>query len=352
MRAVEAEPSHFAGAVSMKALCVIEPGRAPSTRLRLGDCVDRYREAGIEVTTVSARRSSLRERMHLIREARRHDVVILFKTTGFSALDLRLVRRNNPRIIFDYDDAVMFRNQKYGRRIRSRDFEKFRRTVEHCVAVVAGNDYLARFAEACGSRAVVLPTAVDVSKYSIKSEFEARGLTIGWLGLSDGFVYLRHIQPAFQQLAGRFPDFKLRVISDKPLQLDGVPVENEQWQLEREQRNLSTFSIGIMPLTDTLWTRGKCGYKILQYMAAGVPVVASAVGANNDIITDGENGFLAKTADDWVRSITALAEDTELRKKFGLRGRELVERKYSLDRFADGYIRLIREIADSCSRGR
>jgi glycosyltransferase involved in cell wall biosynthesis len=329
----------------MKVLCVIEPGRAPSTRLRLGDCVERYRAAGIEVTTISARRSSLRERLHLIRQARRHELVILFKTTGFSGFDLRRLRRNNPRIIFDYDDAVMFRNQKYGKPIRTRDFEKYRRTVEHCAAVVAGNDYLARCAEACGPRAIVLPTAVDIFRHPIPDASMSDGLTIGWLGLSDGFVYLRHIEPALRQVASRYSGLKLRIISDKPLQLDGVPVENELWQLEREQRNLSSFSIGIMPLTDTLWTRGKCGYKILQYMAAGIPVVASAVGANNDIISHGENGLLAKTTDDWVRSLTALVENRELRQAFGARGRQLVEQKYSLDQFANGYIKLMREIA-------
>jgi len=328
----------------MKVLCVIEPGRAPSTRLRLGDCVERYRAAGIEVTTLSARRSSIRERWHLIRQARRHDLVILFKTTGFSSFDLHLLRRNNPRIIFDYDDAVMFRNQKYGKPIRSRDFEKYRRTVEHCAAVAAGNDYLARFAEACGTRAAVLPTAVDTSRHPVPAGPAGDSLTIGWLGLSDGFVYLRHIQPALQELATRFPGLKVRVISDKELQLDSVPVENELWQLEREHRNLSGFSIGIMPLTDTLWTRGKCGYKILQYMAAEIPVVASAVGANNDIVSHGENGLLAKTIDDWVRNLAMLIEKPELRQTFGRRGRQLVEQKYSLDHFATAYVKLMREV--------
>ena len=327
----------------MKVLCVIEPGRAPSTRLRLGDCVERYRQADIEITTASARRSSFRERRRLIREARRHDLVILFKTTGFSALDLRFLRRNNPRIIFDYDDAVMFRELKYARNIRLREFERFVRTVEHCSAVVAGNRFLADFADACGKRTVILPTPVDISKYVIRDS-EPNDLTIGWVGLSDGFVYLHAIRPALQQLTRLFPKLKLRVISDKPLQLDGVIVENEQWQLEREQANLSRFSIGIMPLTDTLWTRGKCGYKILQYMAAGIPVVASAIGANRDIVTHGENGFLAATAEDWVRDISTLAADPVLRRKFGIKGRELVEQKYSLNQFADRYIKLMREV--------
>jgi glycosyltransferase involved in cell wall biosynthesis len=277
----------------VKVLCVIEPGRAPSTRLRLSDSIERYRNAGIEITTISARRSSLLERLHLVREAGRHDVVILFKTIGFSALDLYRLHRKNHRIIFDYDDAVMFREQKYERPLRVREFEKFVRTLQHCEAVVAGNAFLARFAEACGKPATVLPTPVDVSRYSVRDS-EPGGLTIGWVGLSDGFGYLHHIQPALQELTRLFPGLKLRVISDKPLKLDGVTVENEEWRLEREQSNISRFTIGIMPLTDTLWTRGKCGYKILQYMAAGIPAVASAVGANLDIITDSENGFLAR----------------------------------------------------------
>src|SRR2546421_1933429 len=200
----------------MKVLCVIEPGRAPSTRLRLGDCVSRYQQAGIEINVISARRSSLRERFRLIREAGRHDLVILFKTTGFSSLDLHRLRRKNSRIIFDYDDAVMFREQKYGRPIRLRELEKFIRTVEHCTAVAAGNGFLARFAEACSKRAIVLPTAVDLSRYSV-SPSEPASLTIGWVGLSDGFVYLWHIQPALQELTRLFPKLKLRVISDKPL---------------------------------------------------------------------------------------------------------------------------------------
>jgi glycosyltransferase involved in cell wall biosynthesis len=338
----------FCGGDGMKVLCVIEPGRAPSTRLRLGDCVSRYQKAGIETTVISARRSSLRERIHLVREAGRHDLVVLFKTTGFGSLDLFRLHRKNPRIMFDYDDAVMFREQKYGRPIRLREFEKFVGTVERCSAVVAGNVFLARFAEACGKRTIILPTPVDVSKYLIQNS-EPNELTIGWVGLSDGFVYLRHIQPALHKLIKSFPGLKLRVVSDKPLQLEGVPVENEQWQLEREQKNLSSFSIGIMPLTDTLWTRGKCGYKILQYMAAGIPVVASAVGANRDIITHGENGFLAETMDDWVRSISTLAADSVLRRKFASKGRELVERKYSLDGFAESYLKLMREVASSSS---
>lgn len=329
----------------MRALCVVEHGNAPSTRLRLRDCLTHYSKIGIETTVLSTRRSDLRGRLRMIRQAAQHDVVVLFKTLGFATAELAALRRANPSIIFDFDDAVMFREQKHRRPVDGKNFRKFLRTVKHCAAVVAGNEFLAGFAEAAGRRTVVLPTSIDLTKYHRKQHSEGLGLTIGWLGLSDGLPYLRHIQPALQRLTQRYPGLLLKVISDKALHLDGVKIDNETWRLETEQAHLSSFDIGIMPLWDSVWTRGKCGYKILQYMGVGTAVVASDVGVNNEIITHGENGFLARSEDDWVQALGGLIENANLRKTFGLRGRELVERRYSLDAFAQGYAKLMREVA-------
>jgi glycosyltransferase involved in cell wall biosynthesis len=328
----------------MKALCVIEHGNAPSTRLRLGDCVDRYAQLGVETTILSGSRSSLVNRSRLLKEAARHDVVVLFKTVGFSPLELALLRRANPRIVFDFDDAVMFRDQKYERPLRAKTFKKFLRTVKRCKAAVAGNRFLAGFAEACGTPTVVLPTAIDLPKYRLKIPREGPGLTIGWLGLSDGLRYLQFIQPALQRLSEMFPGLRLKVVSDKPLQLDGVKIDHETWRLETEQANLASFDIGIMPLWDSVWTRGKCGYKILQYMGVGTAVVASDVGVNREIITDGENGFLARTQDDWIKALGRLIENGGQRREFGLRGRQLVEKQFSLDRFIASYAKLLQQL--------
>jgi glycosyltransferase involved in cell wall biosynthesis len=330
----------------MKALCVIEHGDAPSTRLRLRDCVDRYAQSGVQTTVLSSRRSNVVERWRLIRAAAQHDVVVLFKTVGFSPLELSLLHRSNPRIIFDFDDAVMFRDQKYERPLRPKTFKKFVRTVEQCRAAVGGNRFLAGFAEACGIPSVVLPTSIDVNKYRVKEHREGSGLTIGWLGLSDGLRYLRDIQPALQELSRRFPGLTLKLVSDKPLQLDGVKIDNETWQLETEQASLASFDIGIMPLWDSVWTRGKCGYKILQYMGVGTAVVASDVGVNREIITSGENGFLARTQNEWIEALARLIENAAQRKEFGLRGRTLVEKHYSLENFARGYLKLLQQVAD------
>lgn len=328
----------------MKVLCVVEHGDAPSTRLRLRDCLGAYQKLDVHVTILSTR-SNLSDRWRVIRYACRHDVVVLFKTVGFTKLQLFMLQCANSRIIFDFDDAVMFREQKFQQPLSGKSFQKFLRTMNHCALVVAGNDFLACFASASVQRIVVLPTAIDLTKYKLKKAANGLGLTVGWIGLSDGLPYLQFIQPALQRLSERFPGLKLRVVSDKPLQLDGVVVENETWRAETEQANLATFDIGIMPLWDSLWTRGKCGYKILQYMGVGTAVVASAVGANNQIVNHGENGFLATTQDDWVRSISALVENAELRNSFGRRGRELVEHSYSLDAFTNGYVKLMREVA-------
>ena len=329
----------------MRALCVVEHGNAPSTRLRLRDCLDYYKQLDVDVTILPTRRSSIAERLRVLKEAARHDVVVLFKMIGFNELELNLLQRANRRIIFDFDDAVMFREQKHRRPVRGKNFKKFLRTLNHCAAVVAGNDFLACFAEASGQRAIILPTSIDLRRYHLKQHSGDRGLVVGWLGLSDGLPYLRHIQPALQQLSERFPGLKLKVICDKPLQLDGVVVENEPWRLETEQANLVSFDIGIMPLWDSVWTRGKCGYKILQYMGVGTAVVASDVGVNSQIITHGENGFIARTQEDWVKTISSLIENAEQRRTFGIRGRELIEKRYSLEGFTRGYVKLLREVA-------
>src|ERR1700736_6621600 len=142
----------------MRVLCVVEHGDAPSTRLRLRDCLDHYSRAGVEATVLAPRRSRIRDRLTILRLAPKHDAVLLFKTIGFTSFDLMLLRRANPCIIFDFDDAVMFREQKYRHPLAGKNFRKFLRTIKHCSAVVAGNDFLASFAEACGRRTVVLPT--------------------------------------------------------------------------------------------------------------------------------------------------------------------------------------------------
>ncbi len=333
----------------MRVLCIVEHGDAPSIRLRLKACLPAYERLGIETTILVTQRSKMSAQLQILRAARHHDVVVLFKTIGFSSLELAVLRRINPHVIFDFDDAIMFREQKYQKPVTGRNFEKFRRTMSVCAAAAAGNSFLGSLAEACGVKATVLPTSIDLTTYRAKEQGATNGLTIGWVGLSDGLRYLRHIQPALRRLSEKFSGLRLKVVSDKPLELEGVRIQNEPWRMETEQEHLRSLDVGIMPLWDSVWTRGKCGYKILQYMAVGTAVVASDVGVNGEIISNGQNGFLARTEDEWVASIGTLLENNEQRRAFGIRGRELIEQKFSLDRYATRYAELFREVAKSSS---
>src|SRR5947207_9093692 len=241
----------------MKILCVVEHGHAPSTRLRLRDCLDYYSALSVEATVVPTRRSSVTERLRVLKEARRHDVVVLFKTIGFNEFELGLLQRANRRIVFDFDDAVMFRDQKHRRPLRGKDFKKFLRTVRHCAAVVAGNDFLACFAEASGRRAIVLPTSIDLRRYHLKQDFDGPGLTIGWVGLSDGLPYLRHIQPALQRLSEMFPGLKLKWVWAKPFQLNRLKSEKNHWELGPDKTNFPALDMELMRLWNWFWTRAK-----------------------------------------------------------------------------------------------
>lgn len=324
----------------MKVLFVVEQGNAPSIRLRLLDCLDAYRAAGIRPTVLTTR-SNVLDRSRVIRAAVKHDAVVIFKAIGFTRLQLRLLHRANSNVIFDFDDAVMFREEKYNQPLRARTFVKFLRTIEGCSAVVAGNEFLRAFAEGNGRIVVTAPTPVDVARYARKHHRAGPDVVIGWLGLSDGFRYLQQIEPAIQALTKRYPALRLKVVSDRPLELAGVSVKNDMWSLEAEQAALGSFDIGIMPLRDSVWARGKCSYKILQYMAAGLPVVASSVGMNRDVIQSGENGFLAANDEEWIGCLSLLIEDVEKRRTFGARGRELVERSYSREGFTRTYVELL-----------
>jgi glycosyltransferase involved in cell wall biosynthesis len=150
------------------------------------------------------------------------------------------------------------------------------------------------------------------------------------VGHADNLCYLRRLEPVFGALARRFPGLVLRVVCSEPYESGALPVENVPWTLEQEVCNLRAMDIGLMPLEDDPWTRGKCGYKALQYMAVGVPVVCSPVGMNVEIIHEGENGLLAADGSDWERQLARLIESAELRQRLGAAGRRSVKEQYSL----------------------
>ncbi len=254
--------------------------------------------------------------------------------------------RGGPPMIVDYDDAIFHRyDQHPSPLIRGLLHSKIDRVMEAASVVVAGNDYLAGRAREAGARRVeVLPTVVDLNRYRAPAPANDGPPVIGWIGTPLTGPYLEEIR---ETLAG-FADTgaaKLMLIGAGDEVLPGVAAERVAWREDSEATDISRLDIGIMPIPDEPFERGKCGYKLIQYMAQGRPVVASPVGVNVRLVKDARAGFLASTRQEWWDALLKLISDPLLRREMGTNGRREVERKYCVDVIAPELIRLFREVA-------
>jgi glycosyltransferase involved in cell wall biosynthesis len=193
--------------------------------------------------------------------------------------------------------------------------------------VTVGNAYLARFAQNHAREVTVVPSTIDTDVYQIQSRPRNRVPVIGWTGSVTTASYLATLAPALRRLREK-RDFELRVIGAK-VDIEGLTVCCIPWAADTEPDDLRALDVGLMPLPDDEWSRGKCGMKALQYMALGIPPVVSPVGVNATIVRDGVSGFHARTEDEWIDRIALLLEDEPLRRSLGHEARRTVEASYS-----------------------
>jgi len=288
-------------------------------------------------------------RIGLLHQARASDVVILQKKL-FPTPFVALLARANPNLIFDVDDAVMFHEMERGEPVDGKFFRRFAAIAAASRIVVTGNAYLADFARATRRRDVdavhILPTPIDTRQLAAKTDYSPQAdVVIGWIGTKGNLHQLKPLTSILRNLQAQVAGVHLRIVADRSIDLPGVNVESKVWSAADEANDLRGFDIGIMPLEDSLWNCGKGGYKLLQYMAAGLPAVASPVGINAEIINDGVNGYLASNLDEWRANLLALARSTELRRRIGQSARATVEQHYSLDRYLERYTAVI----ESCT---
>jgi glycosyltransferase involved in cell wall biosynthesis len=244
--------------------------------------------------------------------------------------------------VFDFDDAVMFHELEHGKPLRVKSFAKFLRTVKACRAVVAGNEFLAGFARPLCPEVHVLPTPIDTERYQPRGPASREGtFTVGWIGTPGGLVHLKALADVLRDMTRKVEGFCLKIVSSDFIDLPGVEVVRKRWRLEEEITDLQTFDIGIMPLQDTLWTRGKCGYKILQYMGVALPVVASPVGINAELVRHGETGFLATDPSAWTDALRSLAGDPRQCSRMGQLGRARLVARYSQVGYIQNYARIL-----------
>lgn len=353
--------------IQVCALVPYPPDTTPSQRFRLEQWLPYLKAYGIEVDLIPFADSELMKLLHqpgnqaakaaamiraFWRRARqmsrvpRYDAVFIHRAAciaGPAVLERALTLFRRP-VIFEFDDAIYHlhttaANRHFG-------WLKFPgKTASICrlsTHIIVGNEFLANYARQYHSSVTVIPSSVDTERYHpVREKKSDDRVVVGWTGSSTSQTHLEMFAPLMQKLAER-DDADIHVISDRRPDLPGVPVVWHPWSPESEIEALACFDIGIMPMPDDQWARGKCAMKALLYMAMGIPTVCSAVGTNLEVIQHGENGLLASTQDEWLECLDRLISDQSLRHRIGLAGRETVEKHYSMHRCADLFAEVIR----------
>lgn len=247
----------------------------------------------------------------------------------------RLTKR--PRVL-DVDDAIwMHRGGEFARRL-----------AEACEGVICGNSFLAEKFSCWNQNVRVIPTGVDTERFAPNGRTEEA--VIGWSGTSGGFKYLYKIEEALLAALEKAPGSRLRIVSDRRPVLQRIPAERVEfipWEEGNEVKTVQGMAVGIMPLEDTDWERGKCSFKMLTYMACGIPVVVSPVGMNVEVLSQGEAGIGVRTRDEWVDALGCLLRNPEQREEMGKAGRRVVEEKYSVDAIAPALADMLRKCAEA-----
>ena len=249
--------------------------------------------------------------------------------------------------VVDYDDAIFHRYDKHRwwiiRKLLGKKIDTVMRNAE---IVITGNRYLAKRARSAGAKQVeIIPTVVDVERYMVKSESSEHIPVVGWIGSPATSRYLFALKPVFKSIKEQF-DVRFVAVGAKQEDFAGVPIEVWPWTEETEVQSIQEFDIGIMPLSDTPWEQGKCGYKLIQYMACGIPVIASPVGVNKEIVKHYVNGFLAEGVGQWKEVLGKLIENHDLGKRMGQQGRLQTVEWYSTQAQAPRLLSLLQSAAD------
>jgi len=236
---------------------------------------------------------------------------------------LKSLKKHSIPIVYDFDDAIYI-NPK-----RQENREKTANMVRYANKVIVSTEYLNEFCLSCGQKPVIIPSPVETDRIKPSDNNQDKIVTIGWIGSPWTSGFLNLIEKPLQRLAERYAFRFLTVGAKSDYKILGINHVAKPWVYQDENENIGQMDIGLMPLPDTDWTRMKGGYKLLQYMSAGIPCVASAVGINQSIVKPGENGFLASTEDEWYLTLEKLICDRELRTKLGANGRRDAIELYS-----------------------
>lgn len=273
--------------------------------------------------------------------------VIWIARRMISYLKLHQLKKANPNIIFDYDDALFLRSSRHGAGTTLSKKVKFNQMIKAAKSVVAGNDFLADVAKkhVKAENVYIVPSTVNRDWYVEREDREVKELNVGWLGSESTLPYLERMKSIFTKFNHLGLPWKLTVVSDKFPNWRQLPVENVLWSLEDEKKAMGEIDLGVNPLIDDDWCRGKCAIKAVQYMAGGAAVAGPAVGVNKLLIKEGERGWFANTEDEWLKVLEEAATNLPKVKAYGQTSREWILNNYSMESQLDHLVDIFEKTA-------
>jgi glycosyltransferase involved in cell wall biosynthesis len=328
----------------VKVLFLIQGWDVAASRYRVLQYLPYLKSDGVEAV-VSLYPRTLKENIRFFNSLPQYDIVFL-QRKRFNQPRLEWLRKRAKRVVYDFDDSVMYRNSKAKDPISQTRKKRFIQMIEASDYVIAGNEFLKNEVHRINPRVEVIPTSIDQERYGLK-DYSARKetVTLGWIGDHGSIHYLENMRPIFEKIGERYAHSELKIVCDIFFDCEKIRVVKKPWKSEEEVTDLQSFDIGLMPLVDDPWSWGKCGLKIIQYQGVGVPVVCTPVGVNRDLVEDGANGFWATTPQEWEEKISILIEDSLLREKMGKEGRKRVLEKWTVQSCAPRLISILKEVA-------
>jgi glycosyltransferase involved in cell wall biosynthesis len=317
----------------------------PSSRYRVLQYLPYLEKAGIKSNAIECPGNGLKGWRKLLPAIKTADLLFIQRKRLPLPLLILLKRLRKP-IIYDFDDAVMFRNTFSSNPHSLQRMLRFRYTLKFADLIIAGNAFLKGEAEKYHRDVRILPTPIDRSRYPEKV-YTDKGVAvnIGWIGSASTIHYLESYRDVWEEMGSRYGNVFLTIICDTFIESNRIGIVPLRWSSEREVEYLQTLDVGLMPLFDDPWSRGKCGFKLIQYMGAGVPAVCSPVGVNREIVQEGINGLWAETKKEWVEKLSMLIENEPMRRRMGVAGRQYVLERYTVQTCAPKLIEWLREMA-------
>lgn len=288
---------------------------------------------------------ALVRRFFSVFSAGKYDVVYIYRDAFFFGTFFeRWLKWKKVKIIYDFDDAIwlMDENPNQGIFNKLKNPEKTGKICSIANRVIVGNEYLKGYASQFNSDIQIIPSTINLEKYQAEKK-PSKNICIGWTGSFSTIKHFETVLPALEKINEVYEQkVYFKVIGDPTYEFQPLGIKGIKWNSETEAEDLAELDIGLMPLPDNEWTKGKCAMKGLQYMALEIPTIMSPVGVNSDIIQDGENGFLASSTDEWIEKLSLLIEDADLRKRIGKAGKKTVEKDFSVEANKDKWLNAFR----------